>query len=89
MKVVAALLLASAALNGCSRLGYGGPDMISPGRYTHETRTMADFERDRYECERQNRGVKTARINYLRDQCMRARGWQLAGPGSKPIPSAP
>lgn len=74
---------------GCTRLGYGGPDMISPSRYTHDSKTMADFEKDRYECQRENRGVKRVQLNYLRDQCMLVRGWQRAGPDSKPIPMAP
>jgi hypothetical protein len=66
------------ALEGCSKpwRKYGEPLPIIPDKWQHETKTLNDFDRDVYECRRDNPSTAGRQVaSEMRDRCMLTKGW--------------
>jgi hypothetical protein len=67
--------LTGLVLAACS-LRPGEPRPLEASHWLHESKKADDFERDQYDCRRENPSVRRNTAAALRDQCMRARGWR-------------
>ena len=77
MRLVLILAFAILALEGCSKpwRKYGEPLPMTPDKWQHETKTLSDFDRDVYECRRDNPSTRTQVASEMRDRCMLTNGW--------------
>ena len=74
-------LLAVVTLAGCG-LRPGPPRPTAYEQWEpreDKTKTQADFERDHYECLRENPSVRARTATDMRDRCLAAKGWRRLG----------
>jgi len=45
-------------------------------QWQHETKTLDDFDRDVYECQRDNPTIRRQLASEMRDRCMLSKGWR-------------
>lgn len=70
------LVAAAIALASCSKMPWGTAKALSSEDWTHPEKTsFKDFDRDRYECERDNPSVRKAHASAMRERCMASKGW--------------
>lgn len=75
MRLTIVFLVLAAA--GCSKiLGLGPPRPLNWAEWTHETKTLDEFDRDAYECRRDNPTARKQLAAEMRDRCMLFNGWR-------------
>jgi hypothetical protein len=82
MRGLLLIVLVVALAAGCSKIrrkaGFFEPPppmLMDSAQWQHESKSYADFDRDDYECRRENPSRRKEYVAQMRERCMRLKGW--------------